>query len=410
MGDDLSIVREYLELCCNSECKKRTLTVMKDMPQYDTNFLHSYNDGHLEVVMFKSTSIKIFQTSHTIMEQFLKDGQALKDEEDLVKIYLATIGLMMTTNENHTVISIHDDITWKMLHCNSTTLSHIDPMFESDKLILCEMAILQSLLCSNKNKLNKSSSYWHLFKKMMIFVIDSKSIGKIPVYFFESTVFTSAKLHKSNYYAWSFLQFCVSIAKVRTDSIKYHKILKDVEHFCKLNQTDSSAWSCMGNMLEINVTELKLAIFEYNKYATRSQLELSYAKVMLLVPSIGEKLKEMSAWLWKSKCTSEVPYHTFGRLLLYAVKKQNEHVLVWNLMEQAVVHCSVMEDLWFKERQINMVLKRGYFTTDVDLNKDLVLRDRVLSYFNWKRLLNWHTEFIFDPYLRDIPLDVTLDE
>jgi hypothetical protein len=310
-------------------------------------------------------------------------------------MYYATAGLMLTTNENHTAINVHEDIMLKIL--NNTGIELSEPLLHHERILVSELYFLQAILNSNVNKLNKSSSYWHFLKKLYTHVIASSLLHKLPQNFFLRTTLVSAKLHFSNYYAWNFLRYCINVLKLRGDSVGLKEIYNGVDEFCKLSRNDSSAWSCYTDLVEINIPAIRQACSEYNKRASKS-LTFTYSSVALTSLSVQSELLKLDKWLWDSKCTSEVPYKAFGKLLMYTVKVANDGPFVRQMMEQAVVHCSLMEQLWFRKKGIDVVVKKGYFKTNVDLGKDLVLRDEVQTYSNWKRLLNWHVEMIFDRY------------
>lgn len=320
----------------------------------------------------------------------------------LAKVYILTIGMLLTTNENHTAINIHDDIVWRLLYCEQ--IANANTVLSKDTFLRNELFFLRTLLNSDVNKLNKSSSYWHLLKKLFIFVHGTNSWSGIERNFFIDTVLVSAKMHRSNYYAWNFLRFMTNVYKAQGDKSNFDRCMLEVINFCKMNRDDSSAWACFTDIVEVNMNELKMTTWEYNRNHS-IPLTLSCEKIFLVAPSIKERLMSLSKWLWDSKCLAEVPYYAFRRLLLYAVKQNNELVFVRQLMEQVVVHCSMMEQVWMRERGVDVIVKRGYFITNVELDKDLILRDHVQTYFNWKRLLNWHTEFIFDKYLQNLKVE-----
>ncbi|CDR39651.1 CYFA0S03e05754g1_1 [Cyberlindnera fabianii] len=402
----LPITREFLYGCVNRGYNARRLILMPDMPDQSTPFVYNNDDETLEIVMFKSTFKEIFNECHPKLDKFLQEGQVVRDEQHLAELYLVTIGMMLTTNENHSVISIHDDIVMKMLSCSPHKNFCTDIILEPSSFLLRELFLLQTLLNSNIAKINKSSSLWCLLRKLFIYVDSTRSFNKIPSKFFLYTPLASAKMHPSNYYAWNFLTFTINVSKLKATCNFFIECTKDVEKFCKQNLTDSSAWSCYTNIIEMNPAALRMTCEEYNKYSSGEKLEFVHQRVAVGMPSPREKLMDMSKWLWDSKCVSDIPYHAFGRLLIYIVRQWQDRFLVRQIMEQVVVHCSVMEEVWFRKKGLEVVVKHGYFTTkSVDLDKDAVLKEQIQTYANWKRLLNWHTEFVFDRYLRDT-LDV----
>lgn len=389
MGD-LTLTREFLRICCDGRYKSRKVLVVSDLPEHNTPFISSAESSILEIVVFKSSSVKVFQECHAIFDAFLHNGQKITSEQHMATVLFATIGLMLTTNENHTAISVHNEILWTAVFCDK--FKALDPWLEKVHVLQNELMVLQAVLTSNVNRLNKSSSLWQLLKRLYIHTLDQDV--DIPREFFIDTVLSAAKVHRSNYYAWNFLRFVIELEKIRSGCIL--GLMELVLKWAKMNREDASAWACYTECVQVSGSGLQLVCDEYNLLARRKKLNYSYGVILARALSINEHILSLNQWLWKTKCTAEVPYKALARLLRYGVHMNK--TLVAQVMEQAVVHCSLMEEVWLRQRGVQVIVERGFFTADVDLDKDLELRDEISSYFQWKRLVDWHTKFIFEPF------------
>jgi hypothetical protein len=413
MADTLPITKEFFQSCTNRAYSERRLQFAPRNSAYETHrspFLYTSENDVLEIMIFKRTIGQMVQECHPILESYLASSQkfpyVLHDEEvdelddpkTLVLLYYMTVGMMVTTHENHTVIRIHDEIVMKILENPAAVFS--DLLLDPTRFIYGELNYLQSILNSNNSKLNKSSSLWTLFKKLFIYCNDHRIIMEgMADTFFADTALRAAELHFSNYYAWNCLRFFCDVCKLQKNSERYKVMIDKIEQFAYTHHTDSSAWSCLTDCICLNKKGLELTCFEYNRHARNSKLLIQSMNLLILYPNGKNELLSLSKWLWENNVVSEIPYLAFRRLFVYNVKVWHERDLTRELISQVRIHCSLFEELKLKSQGIEIGDKRGYLETNIDIEKDYELGQLLNTYFNWKRFLDWFDEFIKDKYI-----------
>ncbi|CAG61838.2 unnamed protein product [Nakaseomyces glabratus] len=140
--------------------------------------------------------------------------------------YLATVGLLLTTPENKTIINLH----YKCL---------LELCADDTKALQREVVYLQRLLSCTNNRINKSSSLWLLYKKLYI------QFNKTITFNVNTTLIKSAENHFSNYYAWNFARWYY----INTTIEERSSLLTRTRYFCNTHFKDSAAWSAFMFML-----------------------------------------------------------------------------------------------------------------------------------------------------------------
>jgi len=121
--------------------------------------------------------------------------------------------------------------------------------------------MIQSLLTSTRNSLNKSSSLWYWYRKLYILIkqhtsILEETLSKLWI----STFKNSAELHKCNYYCWNTARWFFDIVpslKVKTD------IFEMTKDFCFKHVSDCSSWDTLGY---ITSQHLENNMFNFTNY------------------------------------------------------------------------------------------------------------------------------------------------
>lgn len=400
--DVFPLTKELYQGCTNFIYRERRIQFAgKDsiFESYSTNYLFASDDSDiLEIMIFKNTIIKLFNECRPILKEYLSKKEIVDfgDPNQLVKYYYTTVGLLICTHENRSVINLHYDIINKIL-------SNKDPFFgdlllDSRKFIIKELFFLQSLLNSNSNKLNKSSSLWTLFKRLYIFVIDN-NIKSLPESFFLQTAIKAAELHFSNYYAWNFIRFLFNISKLTGDYSKYIDILKQVQNFAYCHHSDSSAWTGFTDCFNDSQASLNEICFEFNRYSKEFKIDSNLKNNLVMDINCKDQLKTLSNWLWEKKTVSEVPYYAFRRLIVYNVKVLDNKELVSELMSTAKINYEFFRELKLKPKSIVIENNTNYLITNFDVESDYALGELLKIYFNWKHLIDWYEMFILGKYI-----------
>lgn len=167
------------------------------------------------------THFQLTQTTKTVHEISPKET------------YIFTLGFFLTTPENRSALNLHEEAFYGLLRS-------ADP-HESLKLLQNEILIVERLLMSTYNRLNKSSSLWCNYRKLLIL---SRKLG-LGLLKFESTFILSASRHFSNYYCWNTMRWFFDVAPLADK----RNLLEATQSFCFRNLKDSSSWSALAYMV-----------------------------------------------------------------------------------------------------------------------------------------------------------------
>lgn len=139
----------------------------------------------------------------------------------------------MAAPGNHTALNLHERIFLERLN-NST---------HSDSLLWLgnEILLIERFLTSTNNRLNKSSSLWYLYRKLLILARDHHSEDLN----YKSTVLHSGKRHFSNYYCWATARWLYDVVPVAEKA----QLLKLTCNFCFETLSDASSWSALSYMI-----------------------------------------------------------------------------------------------------------------------------------------------------------------
>lgn len=327
------------------------------------------SDEHtMEIGVSKMIYLKLFKESHTIWtEDYLPRVQAnpgfLNDcsLEDLMELYFMTVGYLITTNEHHSAIRLHEVLVMK-LH-NKLGYPFLNNEFK----------ILTSFATSRLQRINKSSSLWLFIKKLSIVLIfdrlwlDSSIDCAIENYLkIIDCCILSCRLHYSSYYASYFLTFCLKLNTIlivsNIQALKIHSvnsyIFEKLKDACKQKLTDISLWTSLRTyfMEQISITSKKsikessihcYIENEYNRCKCALESQINYPLNELRVNevyqnsensslSIIKELDELILWLLTVKCSIYSPYKLL--LGLYSdldIDLQN-HVTIKNAIDEEI--------------------------------------------------------------------------
>lgn len=147
-----------------------------------------------------------------------------------INAYILTLGFLLATPENRSALNLHEKAFYELLWCGSS--------FESSEILRKELTIIERLLTSTNNRINKSSSLWCIYRKLFIVSREVNLEGSKYV-----TVFIqSASRHFSNYYCWAALRWFFDVVSLT----EKEKLFEATETYCFQNIKDASSWSALS--------------------------------------------------------------------------------------------------------------------------------------------------------------------
>lgn len=266
-------------------------------------------DDMLDIGMSKLTYLAIFKECHTHWHQLLGDNTLLDVSRNLKllpspklwDIYYMTVGYLITTNENHSVISLHED----------TVLVLANRVSNPNHLLEQELDLVTSFLTSRLKRINKSSSLWCWTQKLTVMVIfaDHKSENSKGLCMkLIDRVLKSMELHFANYYAARFLQWLIEIIRPLPSLSNY--LLNQLHAKCRSNLHDVSLWTLLGvfwkplqahNYPKHEYRKIVNGLIPYGFDISCEILDLEPLEVQFLA------LEEVR-WLLTVSCTVLTPY------------------------------------------------------------------------------------------------------
>ena len=258
--------------------------------------------------MSKLTYLAIFKECHTFWHQLLakqtsldvSNNLKLLSLQELWDIYYMTVGYLITTHENHSIISLHE----------STVLVLANKVSNPNHLLEQELDLVTSFLTSRLKRINKSSSLWCWTQKLTIMLVcdDYKSEKSRNLCMkVIDRVLKSMELHFANYYAARFLQWLIEI--IRPFPLLSNYLFDQLHAKCRSNLRDVSLWTLLGmfwkpqdhNYPKHEYRRIVNGLIPYNFKISCEILELEPLEVQFLA------LEEIN-WLLTVSCTLLTPY------------------------------------------------------------------------------------------------------
>lgn len=148
-------------------------------------------------------------------------------------MYISTLGFFLATPENRSALNLHEKAFYELLRRSND--------FESLKLLKQELAIVERLLTSTNNRLNKSSSLWCLYRKLSVIskVLNFENPNLISVFIH------SGNRHISNYYCWNSVRWFFDVVSLTEKD----RLFEATQMFCFKNIKDASSWSTFSYMV-----------------------------------------------------------------------------------------------------------------------------------------------------------------
>ena len=334
MTNDLLLCRQLNDVILeNPNVTSKIIQLIPDTEDASDPFTTFRTDEDtLDIGLTKKTYLSIFKEAHIFwhcrLVPYALDFEEYwhNDRGKLVNTYYMTLGYLLTTNENHTIIKLHELTFWQLWRTSSNRR----------QFLLSEFEILTVLTSSRLKRINKSSSLWLMVKKIaiaLIFqeIVDSQVPDTIELYqVLVNRILKSCEIHFANYYASGFLKWCIRfnfILYKNTDSKTIREsmaeinalILKGLVLLCHQKLTDVSLWTTLEVYLRECNRELSSSehtIDEYNMIidqlstlgmAGLTKINRMSGKMMPEFDVEDFQLQQIS-WLLKVNCSSLSPY------------------------------------------------------------------------------------------------------
>ncbi|AET40523.1 Ecm9p Ecym_6131 [Eremothecium cymbalariae DBVPG len=202
------------------------LLVYPDQPDYPPITVIP-SDYYVEIICFKSTYRQIFEECHQEFTKYLDEGL-----DSVIDPYLITIGLLFTSFENRSILNLHESLF-------SNALNSENPCQKLQR----EIKIIETILSCNINSLNKSSSLWLWYRKLIVLKRERFRDASLRVV---EVCTRSAALHSANYYCWNFLRWYYDISL--TDLEERKSLRSSISGFAFSHLTDASAWDALAHV------------------------------------------------------------------------------------------------------------------------------------------------------------------
>lgn len=313
-----------LKLCKNlhdllverqNEFQFKIVQIIPSIEEYENIgpfIVHTSSLDTLDIGMTKKTYLQIFIEAHTywhhlILPKKLHSEGKLKDllTSELYDIYFSTLGYLVTTNENHTIVRLHE-------------LCLLELEEKRDVPILeLELKFLTCLVNSKLKRINKSATIWFLIKKIALRLIFSDLTNTQTQYkMLVDRTFKSIELHFANYYASSFLKWLIRYNYQLSGQVH---ILQDIQNrilgllieeaHSKLS--DFSLWSSFETYLRVHggVEDDNAYTYLQEEVSFITQRDLRWEPrqpddIHLLLVLIDEQI----SWLIRIECAVVTPF------------------------------------------------------------------------------------------------------
>lgn len=400
MNNSLKATEEYLQKSVESHSRWKTVEII---PWENSSGLVNIEQNDTTTIGIpKKLYFSIFKECHSFWHKYVSPdicGALEKckcDDNWSRKMYVMTLGFLLTTNENHTIIKLHETIIW-------IWVKHLKG---ASDLMRNEWDIVTTLLSSRLKRINKSPSLWYWMKKLSVVLIFDKIIGDerdysseedpLSIYFLLlDRCFESCRLHLSNYYAGNFLKFCIRLNNILLRSelqdssrVSLREVNDYIEtklvHSCHENLADVSLWTTLEALLESAGTvsaSFDYTVDEYNNVVRQlgqpHQIHTHTLTFSILekAPSMDIKLfvRTQLAWLLGVNCSVKTPYISLLRQYRQLDKIDSEiHSLLSDTIsqeKQKLLHMLQDEDNSLYK------LKESFIYTLLDIEQYMLVRD-----------------------------------
>lgn len=297
MPREIGLARKLHDLVVSTKC---TFTTIQFMPEGDDFFVLESNDT-CEIGLTKKTYLRMFTEAHTYFGGTFPTLEEIPDmsDSDLLNLYFATLALLVTTNEYHTVWRIHECVVFE-----GTRRKYFGDDFYVQDLHFCT-----ALATSRLARVNKSSTLFLWIRKLTILVFENERLLTYVIL----RLLKSMQLHFANYCASFTLQWIIELLHYRGElPVWKNTILVPLRKQCRLSLKDISMWRTLSCLLSP----------QGNAYATEHYAALSekvsedLGESMQVREEQKGELPDFSdssvffdlEWLLKVECSVYTPY------------------------------------------------------------------------------------------------------
>lgn len=206
-----------------------------------------------------------------------------------------TTGLLLTTPENKTVYNIHEKLLKEYFQDNS--------ILDIPNLLFKEIRLVQRLLCSSNNRINKSSSLWILYRKLFVLSLYARtSISSDLLFVF----YSSGSQHFSNYYCWNTARWLYDNL---TDN-KRIELFSLTKRFCFQHVKDCSSWSALAYMVCQQEQKKTDNIRDFQRLSSSFNIPVKLDKVDLnfQIQHMDTFIQELVKWIDRTYAADWPPY------------------------------------------------------------------------------------------------------
>lgn len=236
----LPLIRQLYDIITNNDSACKTIQIIQSIGSEESGFVVESTRNLLEIGFTKKVYIALFLEAHTYWHKALGGCSPDISQQSVTEIYntyFMTLGMLLTTNENHSVLRLHDQIIM--------SLAMTDQGFYRR-----DFDILTTYLSSRLKRINKSPLLWHLTKKMLVNLLfdqeDPHGLNATST-FLVDRIFLSCKHHFANYYATAFLQWLIHLLAVLQFEPLLNLIETNLVSACKSSVLDVSLWTCLAS-------------------------------------------------------------------------------------------------------------------------------------------------------------------
>ncbi|AEY96694.1 FAEL288Wp [Eremothecium gossypii FDAG1] len=352
----LDLTKQLYETITTGEHPNVQLRLQPPQPGYE-GIVAIPNDGSTEVVCFQEAFCEIFLECHKIIANCLGDrGGPLPRET-----FMATVGLLFTSYENRSALNLHERLFLEKMDSSGGT-----------ETLDREIRYVEALLTSNIGKLNKSSSLWLWYRKLVLLQREKcSSVGPRVI----EVCKRSAELHFANYYCWNTLRWYYDVLEWSHEDVA--PVREMVRKFAFSHLRDVSAWDALSYLYSDGGAYTSS---DYTRIAQSFGLDAQLKTPLETAVQIRcEKATEVARELIRFIDTCEVcewnAYRCLYLLLQYSNCNIAELVTQWQ------------QELDSFER--NVILVRGYpKLPQLAPGDDILEQKRQKQMMNKKRLLH----------------------
>lgn len=280
------------------------------------------SQGVVDIGIGKKQYLKIFKEAHDFWHQHQQDFIQVNQSysyERLFELYKVTIGYLLTTNDHHMMMKLHEIILAQLYKRDPT-------------ILIIEFEILTTLVSSKLSKINKNSLLWHLIKKITIMLglneteqleteelqsiaghrnsdhVTSSSLYQILV----DRVLNSCVHHFANYYGNFFIRWLVQINKVLGHDNQY--VLSNLLTQCHRQLKDVSLWSSLHILLYENDCKNMIDDYNFTVEDIRNKFCMDIASIeptrnhMTSSNDVFPLVQSEIEWLLSIECSIKTPY------------------------------------------------------------------------------------------------------